>query len=97
MEKLLNILTNPDKRHFWILNRKYCPLKEMSDCNTRFLSPCVSKKVTMMSPKDAQTGPMVRYDQSVMQMQMSMLPDERTREIYRLMADSIHADAECKF
>ena len=32
-----------------------------------------------------------------MQMQMSMLPDERTREIYRLMADSIHADAECTF
>ena len=31
MERLLNILTNPDKRHIWILNRKYCPLKEMTD------------------------------------------------------------------
>ena len=31
MERLLNILTNPDKRHVWILNRKYCPLKEMSE------------------------------------------------------------------
>ena len=29
MEKLLNILTNPDKRHIWILNRKYCPHKAM--------------------------------------------------------------------
>jgi hypothetical protein len=36
---------------------------------------------------------MVRYDQKVMQMQMDMLSDERTREIYRLMADSIHEDA----
>ena len=31
MERLLNILTNPDKRHIWILNRKYGPLKEMTD------------------------------------------------------------------
>ena len=51
-----------------------------------------ARKVSFMSPRDAQTGPMVRYDESVMQMQMSMLPDDRTREIYRLMAESIHAD-----
>ena len=51
-----------------------------------------ARKVKDMSPKDAQTGPMVRYDQNVMQMQMSMLTDERTREIYRLMAESIHED-----
>ena len=31
MELLLKILTNPDKRHVWILNRKYCPLKEMTE------------------------------------------------------------------
>ncbi len=29
MERLLNILTNPDKRHVWLLNRKYCPKKAM--------------------------------------------------------------------
>jgi hypothetical protein len=51
-----------------------------------------ARKVTVMSPREAQTGPMVRYDQNVMEMQMSMLPDARTREIYRLMAESIHAD-----
>ena len=49
-------------------------------------------KVKTLSPKDAQTGPMVRYDQNVMNMQMAMLPDDRTREIYRLMAESIHED-----
>ena len=31
MENLLNILANPDKRHIWILNRKYCPHKAMID------------------------------------------------------------------
>ena len=30
MERLLNILTNPDNRHVWILNRKYCPNKAMT-------------------------------------------------------------------
>ena len=53
----------------------------------------VAKKVTVMSPKDAQTGPMVRYDVSVMNKQLSLIHDERTRQIYRLMADSIHDDA----
>ena len=52
-----------------------------------------ARKVQTLSPKDAQTGPMVRFDQNVMQMQMAMLPDDRTREIYRLMAESIHDDA----
>ena len=51
-----------------------------------------ARKVTIMTPREAQTGPMVRYDQNVMDMQMSMLPDSRTREIYRLMSESIHAD-----
>ena len=51
-----------------------------------------ARKVKSLSPKEAQTGPMVRYDQGVMRMQMEMLPDERTREIYRLMAESIHED-----
>jgi len=70
---------------------------ESEEIDFRLFLPLIAetaKKVTVMSPKDAQTGPMVRYDTNVMDIQMSMLPDERTREIYRLMADSIHADAK---
>lgn len=52
-----------------------------------------AKKVAEMSPKDAQTGPMVRYDTGVMNRQLDLIPDERTRQIYRLMAESIHEDA----
>ncbi len=51
-------------------------------------------KVSTLSPREAQTGPMVRYDVGVMDMQLSLLPDERTRQIYRLMAESIHEDAK---
>ena len=52
-----------------------------------------AQKVKSMSPRQAQTGPMVRYDVNIMQMQQRMLTNERTREIYRLMAESIHEDA----
>ena len=52
-----------------------------------------ARKVAQLSPKQAQTGPMVRYDTGVMQMQIDLLNDERTKQIYRLMADSIHEDA----
>ena len=51
-----------------------------------------ARKVAQLSPKQAQTGPMVRYDTGVMQMQIDLLSDERTKQIYRLMADSIHED-----
>lgn len=53
-----------------------------------------AKKVSEMSPRDAQTGPMVRYDVNVMNRQLELLSDERTRQIYRLMAESIHEDAK---
>lgn len=55
-----------------------------------------ARKVTFMSPREAQTGPMVRYDTGVMDMQLSLLKDERTRQIYRLMAESIHEDSKLK-
>ena len=69
---------------------------EAEQIDFRLFLPLISetaRKVQTLSPKDAQTGPMVRFDQNVMQMQMAMLPDDRTREIYRLMAESIHDDA----
>lgn len=53
-----------------------------------------ARKVHELSPREAQTGPMVRYDRTVMDRQMAMLNDPRVRQIYQLMADSIHED--CK-
>ena len=52
-----------------------------------------AKKVSVLSPKHAQTGPMMRWDTGVMNMQIDLLSDERTKQIYRLMAESIHDDA----
>lgn len=52
-----------------------------------------ARKVSVLSPKQAQTGPMVRYDVNVMNMQIDLLGDKRTKQIYRLMAESIHEDS----
>lgn len=48
-----------------------------------------AQKVHRLSPREAQTGPAVRWDEKVMERQMAMLPSEREREIYRLMSQSI--------
>lgn len=51
-----------------------------------------ARKVTEMSPRKAQTGPMVRWDVEVMNRQLDLIDDERTKMIYRLMAESIHRE-----
>ena len=52
-----------------------------------------ANKVKELSPRKAQTGPMVRYDKTIMEAQIALINDERTRQIYRLMAESIHEDS----
>ena len=51
-----------------------------------------ASKACIMSPKDAQTGPMRRGDKEVIKKQMAMIDDHLTREIYRLFAESISRD-----
>lgn len=52
-------------------------------------------KVHQLSPRDAQTGPAVRYDQNVIRMQSEMLKDNPIyRQIYESMSLSIHREAQ---
>lgn len=51
-------------------------------------------KVATMQPREAQTGPAVRYDQTVIARQSEMLAAQPlTRQIYELMSNSIHQHA----
>ncbi len=51
----------------------------------------VARKVHEIAPKDAQTGPAVRYDENVMDKHKRMLEDNPTMEkIYEIMSESIH-------
>ena len=50
-----------------------------------------SAKVASMHPREAQTGPAIRYDKTVINRQSEMLANEPlTRQIYELMSESIH-------
>lgn len=54
----------------------------------------IADKVRSMSPKEAQTGPALRYDSNVIGKQEKLLAgNTRIRGIYNLMSDSIHAVA----
>ena len=53
-----------------------------------------AQKVRELSPREAQTGPAVRYDENVMDAQLALLDGhERAQEIYRLLSQSIHETA----
>ena len=50
-----------------------------------------AEKVRTMHPREAQTGPAVRYDENVIEAQMRLLADEpMMRDVYELMSRSIH-------
>lgn len=54
-------------------------------------------KVHSMSPKEAQTGPAIRYDQNVIRMQADLLKDNPIfKQIYECMSIGIHHAAQNK-
>lgn len=57
------------------------------------LNPLITEtasKVMSMSPKNAQTGPAVRFDEKVMLNHLQLLNDPMKRKIYSLLSESIH-------
>ena len=54
-----------------------------------------ARKVHELAPRDAQTGPAVRYDENVMSNHLAMLVDSPAlQEIYKLMSKSIAFDVD---
>ena len=49
-----------------------------------------ANKLYSMSPKQAQTGPAVRYDRNIIDNHLSMLEDENVRNLYKKISESIH-------
>ena len=46
-------------------------------------------KVCEMTPREAQTGPAVRYDQLIIQQHIELLTDENKKKIYEMLSQSI--------
>lgn len=56
-----------------------------------------AEKVRTMHPRDAQTGPAVRYDENVIEAQKTLLAhNPAMQQIYDIMSKSIHATANDK-
>lgn len=49
-----------------------------------------SRKVHFSAPSQVQTGPAIRYDLNVIDMQLQMINDERVKQIYLLLTNAIH-------
>lgn len=50
-----------------------------------------ARKVHELSPRDAQTGPAMRYDENVIRKHLAMLDDDpAVQDIYKLISKSIH-------
>lgn len=47
-------------------------------------------KVKTMNPREAQTGPAVRFDEKIIHEQLQLIDDEQTKTIYSLLSNSIH-------
>ena len=48
-------------------------------------------KIQTLTPHEAQTGPALRWDETVMQGHTEMLGDTRRRHIYQMLSESIRA------
>ena len=56
-----------------------------------------ARKVHNLTPAEAQTGPAVRWDTSVMNRHLSLLGEgSHAGRLYRLMSEGIHAMAEAR-
>lgn len=53
-------------------------------------------KVTSMTPQEAQTGPAVRYDENVINKHISLLQDNRLKELYTSLSNNIHRYSQKK-
>ncbi len=50
-----------------------------------------ARKVHELSPREAQTGPAIRYDENIIEAQMRLMDDNpRAQQLYQLMAQSIY-------
>ncbi|MDU1891638.1 MAG: DUF2520 domain-containing protein [Dysgonomonas sp.] len=52
-----------------------------------------ASKVHTLTPKEAQTGPAIRYDRNVIDKHLSLIEDEKVKEIYWLISENIHKNS----
>jgi predicted short-subunit dehydrogenase-like oxidoreductase (DUF2520 family) len=67
-------------------------IAEHHNVDFELLKPLIKETIDKLqhkTPKEAQTGPAVRGDKSTMKKHLKLIPNEKHREIYRLITESI--------
>lgn len=91
---LAAVFANNFTNHIYALAGK---LLEQHQIPFEALLPLIDEtaaKVHEMKPLDAQTGPAIRYDKNVINKHIAMLDDPVMKEVYQLLSDSIHKEAQ---
>lgn len=88
---LAAVFANNFTNHMYALAEK---LLKQSDLPFDYILPLIEeteKKVHLLSPKEAQTGPAVRYDEKIINKHLELLSNEpEMQDIYQLISKSIH-------
>lgn len=66
---------------------------EQINIDSTVLEPLIeetARKIKTLHPKQAQTGPAVRYDENVIKKHIDLIQDEEVKQLYQLISQSIH-------
>jgi len=80
--------------HMYVIAEK---LLEEQDIPYKVLLPLIEEtaaKLHDLPPLLAQTGPAIRYDENIIRKQIDQLTNERYKEIYQIISQSIHKEVE---
>jgi hypothetical protein len=73
----------------YVLGEEICKENEVPFDILKPLIAETANKINFLSPKNAQTGPAMRNDQSTIDKHLTLLRDKIHKEIYRIITKSI--------
>lgn len=83
-------------------NCMYSVAKDITDRNNlpfEVLLPIIdetAEKIHRLTPREAQTGPAVRFDENIITKHLSLSSNEQERILYKMISDTIHEIAQRK-
>ncbi|HEY0092100.1 MAG TPA: Rossmann-like and DUF2520 domain-containing protein [Flavobacterium sp.] len=87
------VFVNNFTNHLFVLADKICNENQISFDLLRPLIHETAEKVMQLSPKDAQTGPAIRKDQSTIDAHLDLLSDQNQMNIYKTLTHSIQYES----
>ena len=93
---LAAVFANNFTNHLYRISEDICKRNHLSFELMKPLIEETAQKIKFSSPADAQTGPARRGDQKSIDQHLSLLTNDREKEIYSLLSDAIKSEYEKK-